>query len=240
MTFYHIAGIVLGIGMAIAGAYYLIKEIGYDGSYFDEFFISLIIQALFVGGVCLALWGATWFRIEFLYAAVVVSFLLPAAGVVMFRLPEWKQHKARKNLRSAIMDGPKYRSFSAFVKKNGDRIMWMSKRGDVRYALGDAPLFVQSDNGYEITWVPNPELSDAKLAKAGEGTPRNSHWETIHFFAVQEGERGWDYWEERILEELVEEALPGGKDKWYLEYDDHGYRRKEPDPIQKKKRKNPY
>ena len=229
-----ILSLAAGLGMAGVGAYYLIKECGYDGGYFEEFLASIAVQLVFIGGICLALWGCGVFSMTLLWVTVAVSFLLPVVGVVLFRLPYWKRDRNKKNLRAAIMNGQKYRSFIAFLKKQGDRVGIIRDNGQVTYATGNEPLFVPEDNGYEVTWHRNPTLNTV-----GNGGKAGG-WETIAFFNVREGERQWSYEEKDLIKELVREALPGGEKEWTTGYDEHSWCRKMPKTEQRRKRKDPY
>ena len=227
-----------GILLAAAAAYYLVKEMGYEGGYFDEFFVSVLFQAMFVGGVCLALWGFGCFRMTYLWIAVGVSFLWPMLGVFLFRRPEMQYDRKTKSLYKAIRNGAKCQAFLAFVKANADRIGAIYKNGTVRYAPEGTPLFTTKDNGYEITTEWNPDLGHPLFRLDGAQHPLN--WQSKPFFGIQSGERGWTFEEEQQIRRIVEESLPGGKENWGYYSDYSGYYRNLPKVVQKKQRKDPY
>ncbi len=236
MTVYHIAGIVVGLALIIACGWQLVK-IGYEGGYFDEFLASFTMQLFFVGGVALVVWGVGRFHTAFLIAAGVVSLILPFAGFLAFRIPIWKSHKASKDLRKSVMNGKKYRSFIAFVRKNADRIGAIYDNGTVVWAPGDTPLFVPSDNGYEVSWTWNSALGDMVASRPGQ--PKTA-WEFLSFFPIREGERPWNWEEQRIIAKLVEESLPGDRDRWSRDVDGRGFHLMPPKQTQKRQRRNPY
>ena len=236
MTFYHYAGIVIGIALLIAGGWQLVRE-GYDGEYFDEFVVSIVMQLTFVGGAALLVWGLGCFHTAFLIAAGVISFVLPFCGFLAFNIPDWKREKAGKDLRKAVMNGQKYRAYIAFVRKNADRIGAIHKDGTVVFAPGDLPLFVPSDNGYEVSWEWNSALGHPVY---GHTARQESGWESKSFFTVREDERQWTWEEKQIIAKLVEESLPGERTRWTSDVDSHVFYLNLPAQTQKKKRRNPY
>ena len=141
-----------------------------------------------------------------------------------------------KKLRSAIMKGKKYQSFSAFMREKGDRVGGVRiENGQVFFTPDGIEIFSRKDNGYEVetTWtIGNPAFGWRSSDTNQPG------WQSRVFFGVAEDERKWTWEEQQILKELIKEALPRNAEGW-SEYEGVFYRNL-PKVMQKKKRNNPY
>jgi len=218
------------LGAALSLAFWLIK-IGYDGDYFDEFLISIIIQIAFTGLMWLGL-RKTFLNFKYLvFVLAGLSFIFPIIGAVRQRRPFKKAEKEKKDLKTSIRNGQKFKSFSSFVRSNKDSIGAVSYSGRVYYS-DEYPIFVDQDTQDEVrkTWNPKLGYPDRYAAK---------NWKTKEFFTVSEGERSWTYEEKDLLKELIKETLDS-IGTWYPDSDDSLFRRHFPESVKKKNLRNPY
>lgn len=86
------------------------------------------------------------------------------------------------------MNGRKYQAYSSFLKNNADSMRYVrerdnSYRWEVTYAPKGVSLFSKIDNGYEVEYIWNPEIT----------------WQEKSFFSIESGEREWTSNEKKRL-----------------------------------------
>lgn len=241
----------IGIAVAVFGAAWLIKT-GHEEYYFSEFLINVIFQLIFVGGVCIALWGAGRFSRTYLYIAIAASFVLVFLGWLTSsyvttsrtikknqkeeRVQNERKSVKRADIRKAIKNGGKYNAYMIFIRNNTDRIGAIFEDGRVLFTPAGVSMFTSADNGYELTTYWNPKLGDPRNYKVDNKS--NEAWHVQQFFEIREGERQWTSEEKTLINELIRESLPGGAGNW--DGKNGRYYRKVPAVIKKKARKDPY
>ena len=121
------AMIYLAIPAAVIGimtAYYLIHD-GYEGPYMEDTAVTIMVQARFLGCLCLGLVAFRAFTMTRLYIAIGVSFLPEIIGWICFKsnicFPD-RHDRKRKKLERAIRRGPKYKEYAAFVRGVRDHL----------------------------------------------------------------------------------------------------------------------
>ena len=239
--------LIVGIGIFCAVcAMIALIGISRDG-YFIDFGINTMLQGLIVVSLCFAFWGAGIFRKELVWVAVVISFIGVFIGWCINNAPVWKwkaedrqNQKVAQKLNQAIMGGRKYQAYSSFLKNNADSIGAISLRGKITYAPKGVSLFSKKDNGYEISYIWNPEIGHPIFYGEVNYSKKVYAWQEKSFFSIESGEREWTPGEKKEIRKIIEQTLPGGKSKWNYWYDEDSYYRILPATIKKKERKNPY
>ncbi len=218
------------IGAALSFAIWLIK-IGYDGEYFDEFLLSIIIQAAFTGLMWLGL-RKTPFNFKYLICVLAgISFLFPMIGAILQKKPVKEAEKKKRELKARIKSGQKFRSFNTFIMNNREKIGAVSYAGKVYYS-DEHPVFVDQEHQDDIQKIWNPVLGYPHRYASGG-------WKTQEFFNVANGERSWTYEESAILREIIKETLDS-IGSWGSDSEDLMYRRATPQPVKKRNLRAPY
>ena len=232
---------IAGICVALACIYALFRYGGLEEEYFEEFFVFLGVQALFVGAVCLTLVSFDVFSLTYLYIAIGLSFFIVLLGWIISILPARdRMDRHQRKIARAIKKGPKYKAYMEFVKEHGDRIGAVLENHAVVYAPKDVPLFLDEDYGYEIKHNWNPELGEPKKAKYASFKDTTSKWQIIRPFVAKPNERNWTGEEESVLRRIMKEALPGPKEFWKDDGWDTLRQIPQPTQIRKRKVQNPY
>ena len=212
--------IILAVPAIVIGAmivYHLVQD-GYEGPYMEDTVVTLMLQALLIGCICLALWAFGIFSMTLLYVAMGVSFLPDLIGWIAwktgFSLPT-KNDRKRKRVERAIKRSPKYKEYAAFIQENGDRIAAVYYPCVVVYVpTRRIPFFVSHEGEYEITYDWNPVLGSPEAVKRSDFKMTESSWQVKRFFEVMPGERKWTNDEMYALEYVIRDALPRPKKQW--------------------------
>ena len=121
---------IVGIIAVLITACVLFKEMGYDGWYFTDFFLSIILQVIMVGGLYLALRKFVPTGKVFFIAAAAASFAAPLLGYIVFHAPHNKEVKRENNIRKAIRRSAKYKEFSDYIDRHNDEIIAVGGASD--------------------------------------------------------------------------------------------------------------
>ena len=228
---------IVGIIAVLITAGVLFKEMGYDGWYFTDFFLSIILQVIMVGGLYLALRKFVPTGKVFFIAAAAASFAAPLLGYIVFHAPHNKEVKRENNIRKAIRSSAKYKEFSDYIDRHNDEIIAVGFGGMVYHTDKVKPLYVTEETKDSFRCVLNHELRypDSYVSYGEKFIP----WDKTGFFTVAHDERAWTMEEAGIIKDLIKEKLDQ-KDKWYSDNEKKMYIKSFEHMTRKKALKNPY
>ena len=232
----------IGISIAIICGLCLIR-IGFKGCYIYDFMKSILYQLFFIGSLSLLLYSTSKFQIKYIIGVVLISFLFPVVGDLIYISPisyftESEKDRLNRVIYRSIKRSRKYRDYISFINRNAHQIAAISKDGQVVYAPDGVPLFTKryDRSEYIIEW--NPALGHPVYPYF-----ENNHtkeWLIKKFFWVESNERKWKKSELKLLKELIYESLPGRTDQWVYDRDYGYYFRTIPIKLIEKRGKSPY
>lgn len=232
----------IGISIAIICGLCLIR-IGFKGCYVYDFMKSILYQLFFILSVSLLLYSTSKFRIEYIIGAVLVSFLFPVVGDLIYISPisyftESDKDRHNRVLYRSIKRSRKYRDYITFINRNARQIAAISKDGQVVYAPDGVPLFTKKYDKLEdiIEW--NPALGHPVYPCFEHN--HTKEWLIKKFFWVESNERNWKKSELKQLKKLIYDSLPGGTEQWVYDRDYGYYFRIIPKKLREKRGKSPY